>query len=64
MQSLREQQNGDEAALDAAIVEVEKAYLVCRSRRDTLAQSLLPELVNGLIWGQQVEEFIHHTAAA
>jgi hypothetical protein len=64
MQFLREQQNGDEAALDTAIAEVEKAYLLCRNRRDTLARCLLPELVNGLIWGEQVEEFIHHSAAA
>jgi hypothetical protein len=54
MQSLREQQNADQAAIDAALLEVEKASLVYRNCRDALAHYLLPPSVHGRIWGEQV----------
>jgi hypothetical protein len=55
MQLLREQQNPDQAAIDAALLEVEKASLVYRNCRDALAHYLLPPSVHDRIWGEQVD---------
>jgi hypothetical protein len=55
IQFLREQQNPDQAAIDAALLELEKANIVYKNCRDALAHRLLPPSVHGRIWGEQVD---------
>jgi hypothetical protein len=54
LQCLREQTHLDQRALDAALVELEKAGMAYRESRDALALQLLPPLSDGIMSKGQI----------
>jgi hypothetical protein len=55
IQFLREQQNLDQPAIDAALLELEKANIIYKESRDVLAYHLLPPSARSVIWGDQTD---------
>jgi hypothetical protein len=55
VQFLRGQTNIDQAAVDAALLELEQASVVYKSCRDALAYRLLPPSRRGLLWQEPID---------
>jgi hypothetical protein len=55
IQFLKEQPHLDQPAIDAALLELEKANIIYKECRDVLAYHLLPPSARSLIWGDQTD---------
>jgi hypothetical protein len=55
IQFLKEQQYPDQPAIDAALLELERANIIYKECRDVLAYHLLPPSARSAIWGDQTD---------